>query len=172
MSCPKELLKKRPKDPVRWSFTMVNKIYFGTNHEVCVSPCFQRRLFTFAVDYCTERPAWLTVYLIIPTFNYPATKAFWKQCGERRKCWFPHIVFYPSKPNFNFLFTFILLSAIAFNLDQSKILLLVKDLTVVSNHLFQLDFRSNKARGNLINCVLFICFAISKTEKDYKKALF
>ena len=40
-----------------------------------------------------------------------------------------HNVFYPSKkPNLNFSFTFILSSAIAFNLDQSKISLFGKEL--------------------------------------------
>ena len=47
---------------------------------------------------------------------------------------FSHSVFYPSKTNFNLSVTFMLLSASAFNLYQSKYLLFGKDLNLVPNN--------------------------------------
>ena len=70
----------------------------------------------------------LTLYHTVPTFKYPEERAFGKHCGKRRKCWLP--AFSPFPTMFSFLsktelisIEFVLLSANAFNLDKSKILL-------------------------------------------------
>ena len=68
----------------------------------------------------------LTLYRTIPTFNDPKIEAFWKNWGKRRKCWSPAFSPFPTvfssltKTNSNFSAKFNLLSANAFNLDQSK----------------------------------------------------
>ena len=70
----------------------------------------------------------LTHYHTIPSFDAPEKEAFRKHCGKRRKCWRPAFSPFPTmfstlhKTNFKLSFTFILSSANAFNLDQSKIL--------------------------------------------------
>ena len=70
----------------------------------------------------------LTHYRTIPTFNTSGKESFRKQCGKRRKCWctafspFPTMFSTLPKMYFKFSITFILLSANAFNLEQSKIL--------------------------------------------------
>ena len=74
----------------------------------------------------------INFYYTIPTFNNPVYRAFWKHCWKRKKYWlsanilgkyFPTIFSTLPQTNFNFSVTFILSSANAFNLDQSKILL-------------------------------------------------
>ena len=77
-----------------------------------------------------------TLYHTIMTFSNPKTEGFRKHCGKRRKCWKPAFSPFPTmfptfpKTNFNFSFTFILSSANAFNLDQSKILSFGKGLSL------------------------------------------
>ena len=67
----------------------------------------------------------LTLYHTIPTFNDPE-KPFENIVGKRRKCWLPAFSPFPTmfsilhKTNFKFSFMFILSSAHAFNVDQSK----------------------------------------------------
>ena len=80
----------------------------------------------------------LTLYHTIKRqFNDPVKEAFWKHCRKRRKCWEPAFSPFPtmfstlSKTNFNFSPAFILSSANAFNLDQSKILSFGKELRVM-----------------------------------------
>ena len=78
----------------------------------------------------------LTFHHTILTFN-DTEEAFWKH-GGRRKCWKPVFspfpTMFPTLPisNFNFSFTFILSSANAFNMDQSKILLFGKGLITLT----------------------------------------
>ena len=65
----------------------------------------------------TEPPGW---------GNNPENEAFFKHCEKRRKCWQPAFSLFPTmfsthpKGNFFFQVIFILSSANAFNLDQSK----------------------------------------------------
>ena len=69
-----------------------------------------------------------TLYHTIPIFNDPEEEDFWKHCGKRRRCCKPAFSPFPTmfstlhKTNFSFKVIFILLSANALNLDQSKIL--------------------------------------------------
>ena len=70
---------------------------------------------------------------MIPTFNDLEKEAFLKHCMNRRKCWLPSFsplttMFSRPPKTFNFSLPFILLSANAFNLDQSKNLLFGKEL--------------------------------------------
>ena len=70
----------------------------------------------------------LTQYHTGQTFIDPNRDAFCKHCGKRRKAGNRHFLLFPQffsalhKINFKFSVTFILLSADAFRLDQSKIL--------------------------------------------------
>ena len=64
----------------------------------------------------------LTFYHSITIFNDPGKEAFWKHCVKRRL--FPQ--YFPTFQNQ--ISTFILLSAYAFNLDQSNILSFGKEL--------------------------------------------
>ena len=85
----------------------------------------------------------LTLPHTILTFKDLKKGAFRKHRGQRRKCLQPAFSPYPTmfstppKPNFNFSVTFNLLSANAFNLDQSKNLLFGKELNQVYNILFE-----------------------------------
>ena len=67
----------------------------------------------------------LTHYHTIPTFDNHEKEAFRKHCGNQHFLLL-HNVFYPSENKFSV--TFILSSANALNLDQSKILSFVKEL--------------------------------------------
>ena len=96
-----------------------------------------------------------TLYHKIPTFNDPKKAAFWKHCRKRRKCWSP--VFSPFPTMFSthpklisiFLLIFILLSANALNLDQSKILSFGKELTLY--HTIQ-TFNNSENKGFWKHC--------------------
>ena len=75
----------------------------------------------------------LTFSHTIFTFHDTKKESFWKHCGKRRKCWLPAFPPFPtmfsthSITNFDFWVMFILLSAPAFNLEWSKILLFDRD---------------------------------------------
>ena len=73
------------------------------------------------------------LYHTIPSFNDPDKEACGKYYREWRKCWWPafspfHMISTLPKTIFNFSVTFILSSAIAFNLDQFKSLSFGKEL--------------------------------------------
>ena len=78
----------------------------------------------------------LSLYHAILTFNYPENKGFWKHCRKRRKCWKPAFSPFPtmfstlSKTKIIMSSNSILLSANAFNLDQSKNLMFGKELNI------------------------------------------
>ena len=85
---------------------------------------------------------------LLTTLRKGVPKSFW----EREKMLvtsifsFSHIVFYPFYPlrhKFQFWVTFILSSANAFNLDQSKTLLFDKELKTCVSHVF-ISLRINK----------------------------
>ena len=71
-------------------------------------------------------------------FNDPVKEAFWKHCGKKEKMLvtsifsFSHHAFYPFLNKFKILSHILLLSANAFNLDQSKILSFSKYLIAFS----------------------------------------
>ena len=80
----------------------------------------------------------LTLYHTIPTFNDPETEGFENVVGKKMKMLvfspFPTMFSTLPKPNLNISFTFILSSANAFNLDQSKILSFGIELNKQGNH--------------------------------------
>ena len=93
----------------------------------------------------------LSLYHRITTLSDLEKEAFWKHCGKRRKCWSPAFSPFPTmfstlpKSNFNFWVTFILSSANAFNLDQSKNLSFGKELKTI----YVYNFNSNTTSERL-----------------------
>ena len=75
----------------------------------------------------------LTLYHTIPTINDPLKEAFWKQCGKRRKCWWPAFSPFPTmfstllKTKFNIRLHY-LVAANDFNLDQTQVIAFGKEL--------------------------------------------
>ena len=93
----------------------------------------------------------LNLYHTFPTFHDPGTESFWKHCGRGKKYWLPAFSPFPtmfsilSRTSFNFLFTFVFLSASLFNLGQSKILSCSKDLRMADKYgLWSLFILSSK----------------------------
>ena len=95
--------------------------------------------------------------------NDPMEQAFWKHCGKRRKCWpafspFPTMFSTLPKENFNFLFTFKLLSANALNLERCKILSFGKDAALMI--LFVYDGRDKiERKGQVKQITIFFSFS-------------
>ena len=88
-------------------------------------------------ESCSEKKGDLTLYHTILPFNDLEKEAFSKHCGKRRKSLYPAFspfpTMFPTLPppkNFNFSFSFTLLSANAFNLEQPKNMSFVKELTL------------------------------------------
>ena len=88
-------------------------------------------------------------------------KAFENIVGKGEKCWLPAFSPFPTmfstllKTNFNFLITFILLSASSFNLDSSKVLLFGKELRVIP-HFTKIKLVCYKRPElALCNCLLY-----------------
>ena len=88
---------------------------------------------------CKSECLWsrgLTLHHTIWTFNDPDKEVFWKQCGKRRKCWWPAFSPFPTmfytfpKANFSVWVTFNLSSANAFDFDKSTILSLGIELSL------------------------------------------
>ena len=79
-----------------------------------------------------------------PLITLKKKETFWKHRRKRRKCWLTAFLLFPQrflsfpKQIFHFSFTYNLLSANTFNLDQGKILSFWKELTVYQITKFRL----------------------------------
>ena len=110
---------------------LIHVQYIGFEH--CAST--NNVLSVWSICSETEDFTW-TFFNSLPHNPDLEIEGFWKHYGKRRKCWqavfspFPTMFSTHLKPYFSFLFTFILLSANAFNLDQSKFLLFGEGLNI------------------------------------------
>ena len=111
----------------------------------------------------------LTLCHTVPTFKDPETEDFWKGEKEKKEKMlvtsifsFSHNVFDPSQTKLIFSFTFILLSANASNLDQSKILSFGEKLRM---SLFQCSVGC-KTKWNLLVCDHVMSCFVSRDRRD------